>query len=174
MPQFIRVSLAYIVNYFTFPGVVIHELSHKFFCEEAGVRVLKASYFRFGNPIGYIIHETPKSVRVAFLISIGPFIINTLVALGASYVSSYLESGGYWRWILLWVGFSAGVHAFPSDADIGNVAFGRRGVIGFLGYVATFPFLSIFRIANRLRPYGFDLVYAVGLVATGVMVLGGD
>lgn len=159
--------LSYIVNYLTFPGVVIHELAHKIFCEQFGVVVFRVSYFRFGNPIGYVTHETPANLRAALGISMGPLFINSAAALGFSYLATYFSAGDYWKWILLWIGFSAGIHAFPSDADIRNVVAGRKGIVGFIGYIIAFPFLSLLRLANRLKPYGFDLIYATFLVYIG-------
>lgn len=167
MPQSIRAVLAYIVNYLTFPGVVIHELAHKIFCEEFGIPVRKVRYFRLGNPIGYVIHDRPGNIKQAFWISVGPLLVNTSSALLLSYASSYFPIEAYFKWILLWVSFSAGVHAFPSDTDIQNIAESRKGIGGMILYILLAPFLVLIRAANRLRPYGFDLVFALLLVISG-------
>lgn len=168
MYQVVQRVMSYLVNYLTFPGVVIHELAHKIFCEEFGVSVRKVRYFRLGNPIGYVIHDEPGNVMQAFWISVGPLLVNTIFALGASYAASYFNAGDYRGWTLLWIGFSAGVHAFPSDADISNVASGRKGLGGLIVYVFVFPIVLLLRLANKLRPYGFDLVYAITLTVVGL------
>lgn len=72
-----------LVALFTFPGVIVHEIAHQFFCRRAGVAVLDACYFRIGNPSGYVVHGYPAKTATIILISIAPFLTNILVgALG--------------------------------------------------------------------------------------------
>jgi hypothetical protein len=65
----------------TFPGVIIHEMAHMLFCRLSKVAVLDVCYFRFGNPAGYVMHEEPPNFGSAFLISVGPFIVNSLLCI---------------------------------------------------------------------------------------------
>ena len=71
----------WILSLITFPGVVMHEAGHKFFCDWAGVRVLEVCYFRFGNPAGFVVHESPRKFSQSFFISVGPLILGTLFSI---------------------------------------------------------------------------------------------
>lgn len=154
----------------TFPGVMVHEAAHRFFCDLAHVPVYKVSYFRLGNPSGYVIHGKVNGLKSAFLIAIGPLIVNTLVCMlltwpiifplfilgDASVSTMYL--------VLMWVGFSVGMHAFPSNQDMDNfvnvVKAGKK--VGLL-YLVAIPFALIVKLANVLKFLWFDLIYAVAI-----------
>ena len=45
----------YLYALITMPGVVLHELSHAFFCVFSGIKVHEVKLFRFGNPAGYVV-----------------------------------------------------------------------------------------------------------------------
>jgi hypothetical protein len=105
----------------TFPGIIVHEIAHLFFCRLFRVPVLKVCYFRFGNPAGYVIHETPHSVYQSLMISIGPFVFNSVVgaviaAPGAVPVLQFKARSPI-DCVLIWLGFSIAMHAFPSTGD---------------------------------------------------------
>ena len=109
-----------IISIVTFPGVIVHELAHQLFCRWFKVSVFEVCYFRFENPVGYVIHEpAPKSYQT-ILISVGPFIINTiiafLVAFPAAMQYKFGDANGF-DYILLYLGVSIGAHAFPSTGD---------------------------------------------------------
>jgi hypothetical protein len=40
----------------TFPGVILHETAHLFFCKLFKLQVYNVCYFRFGNPAGFVLH----------------------------------------------------------------------------------------------------------------------
>jgi hypothetical protein len=63
----------------TFPGVIVHELAHQLFCRWFRVPVLEVCYFRVDNPAGFVIHEPPAKSYHSLFISIGPFLINTIL-----------------------------------------------------------------------------------------------
>ncbi|NLK95331.1 MAG: DUF3267 domain-containing protein [Clostridiales bacterium] len=114
-----------VISILTFPGVIVHELAHQIFCRLFNVAVLDVCYFRFGNPTGYVIHEKPKNAATNILIGIGPFFINTIVgaiiALPAS-ISIFKFKMGFDpsyipEYILIWLGVSICMHAFPSTGD---------------------------------------------------------
>src|SRR5580658_7073055 len=69
----------WLIALLTFPGVICHEIAHRFFCDICGVPVYAACYIRVGNPAGYVVHGPVRSLKSAFLISIGPLIVNTLL-----------------------------------------------------------------------------------------------
>ena len=105
----------------TFPGVIIHEMAHQYFCRRARVAIFEVCYFRFGNPAGYVIHEIPKTGSQQVLIGVGPFIINTLLGAVISFPASIpalqFEAGSPLDYILIWLGVSIAMHAFPSTGD---------------------------------------------------------
>jgi len=47
----------------TFPGIILHEWAHKFFCDRTGVPVYKTCYFRLGNPAGYVYPRSDRQLR---------------------------------------------------------------------------------------------------------------
>lgn len=145
----------------TFPGVVIHELGHRIFCQLVGVRVYKTVYFRFGNPAGYVIHEAPARYSSTFLITVAPFIFNTIVALTMFFIAAHTS---VMTVLFYWLGFSIGMHAFPSSGDASSlwqhtIRIWRQNPLALLGL----PFVLLIVIANILRVIWFDLIYAAVL-----------
>ena len=154
----------------TFPGVIVHEIAHRFFADRAKVPVYEICYFRFGNPSGYVIHGEVKGLKNAFLISVGPFLINTglcavltFAAVLPYYVLEVENIGGVFM-LLLWVGFSAGMHAFPSNQDMENLTHEVRDAQGQgLLSIVTKGFVILFAMANALSVIWFDALYAAGV-----------
>jgi hypothetical protein len=115
----------WIVSIVTFPGVIVHEMAHQFACRLSRVAVLDVCYFRFGNPVGYVIHEKPISVYQNLIIGIGPFIFNTVLgaliaAPGAIPVLEF-ESAQPIDYFLIWLGVSIAMHSFPSTGDANSI-----------------------------------------------------
>ena len=150
---------SWLVSIITFPGVVIHEFAHKIFCDITGVRVQKVKYWKLGNPAGYVIHDEPTHLYQTFLISVGPLIVNTAIAILLACVSLRVQTSVTGRAILIWIAFAAGACAFPSDADAMNVV--EQG--GFLLY----PFFALIWLANKLRYFYFDFIYSALLLLIG-------
>ena len=53
------------INYLTFPGTILHELSHAVFATLTGARVTEISFFDFGITLGHVnyIPRGPKLMR---------------------------------------------------------------------------------------------------------------
>lgn len=120
-----------LVSLLTFPGVMLHEIAHRFMCDLQDVPVYAINYFSAGSKIaGHVVHQPTNSFRKALLIAIAPFIVNSLICilLTVPYGISFhlgthfiLDSHSLLLWtqgIIAWVGFSAGFHAIPSDQDV--------------------------------------------------------
>lgn len=109
----------------TFPGVVVHELAHRLFCWLFGVRVVKACYFRLGNPAGYVIYDAPDSAGQHIWICIGPFVVNTIIGAAVAYQASSrllpLGRAGLMDYVMMWLGVSIASHAFPSTGDARSI-----------------------------------------------------
>ena len=105
----------------TFPGVIVHELAHQLFCRLYKVPVFEVVYFQIKNPAGYVLHEIPRNKWQTIMISIGPFILNTLVgaliALPASLPVFKFNNAGPLDYLLIYLGVSIAMHAFPSTGD---------------------------------------------------------
>ena len=159
-----------LISALTFPGVIIHEWAHKFFCERMGVVVHKVKYFQLKNPAGYVMHEAPKTYAQTFWISIGPLIVNSLAAIILSLIATQTVSGGWFWLVLYWIAISAGMHSFPSDHDMKHVASASTEAIkkgGNILHYLAFPFVWLVWIANKLRFFWFDLIWAGILVSIG-------
>jgi hypothetical protein len=150
---------SWLVSVITFPGVIIHEFAHKLFCNLTGVHVQKVKYWKLGDPSGYVIHDEPTHLYQTFLISVGPLIVNTAIAIVLACVSLRVDTTLIGRAILVWIAFAAGACAFPSDADAINVV--KQG--GFFLY----PFFGLIWLANKLRYFYFDFLYATLLLCIG-------
>jgi hypothetical protein len=156
-----------LISLFTFPGVIIHEMAHRFFADLAGVPVYEVCYFRLGNPSGYVIHGKPVNVKQALLISVGPLIINTILCSAITIAAIYPwfifnSQMNTQECILIWLGLSIGMHAFPSNHDMASfsrIVKEKKSNV-FLILIAKM-IECIFQIANLLRFFWFDLIYAV-------------
>lgn len=154
----------------TFPGVIAHEIGHRLFADWSKIPVYKVCYFRAGNPAGYVVHGSVDSLKSSFLISVGPLIVNTLLCALITFSAVfpiYILEAEHYSWVfsvLLWVGLSMGMHAFPSNEDVENlvntVRNTKRG--GPLLLVTKF-FAGLLKLANALRVLWFDAIYAVGV-----------
>lgn len=158
----------FITSFLTFPGVMVHEFAHRIACALFGVRVRRAVYFRFGNPLGYVEHDTPRTYFAHFWISSAPLFLNTF--LEACIVFVLIKQPVHlvlWQVIVLaWVAFSLGVHAIPSDGDIKNILHVTRHPKSFFGFFAgilMFPIVAIVWVADTLKMFGFEIVYALAV-----------
>ena len=155
----------------TFPGVIVHEVGHLFFCKLRNVAVFDVCFFRFGNPAGYVIHEGTEDFTTSFLIAIGPFVVNSLLCIifcfpafvpvrifGQADLISY-----FW----IWLGVSIGMHAFPStqDARVLWRAAKKAMKSGNRLALVSFPLVVLIYVANILSFFWFDTLYglAIGL-----------
>ena len=62
---------------FYMPGVIIHELSHHFFCIIFNAKVTDVCYYNFSDSSGYVIHNRPKYLYQDVIIAIAPFLLNS-------------------------------------------------------------------------------------------------
>jgi len=155
-----------IIDFLTFPGVIMHEIAHKEFCAVTGVRVIKVKYLQFrGREAGYVIHEPAKNFLSTFLISTGPILINSFFCLIIAGIAFNMDGGilDVKKFLLFWLAFSIGAHSFPSDADAGVVLdYSKRQMIERMAifHVLSFPFYFAIKFMNFLRRFGFDYIYA--------------
>ncbi|MGE5610481.1 MAG: DUF3267 domain-containing protein [Bacillota bacterium] len=159
----------WLISLLTFPGVIVHEAAHFLFCRLLGVAVFDVCYFRVGNPAGYVIHEPTASFNKTFLISVGPFIVNSLLCILLCFPAfvpvRVFESKDAFSYLLIYLGVTIGMHAFPSTHDAQNLWRGAIAAAKGLNPLAvlSFPLVILIYIANALSFFWFDVFYGLGL-----------
>lgn len=166
----------WVLSILTFPGVIVHESAHLFFAVLAGVTVHDVSFFQISREkAGYVVHNMPRHIWQAFLISLGPLIVNTLLCgiLVGPYIRLNLNERNAWTYLVMWLGFSIGMHALPSNQDIRSfiATVKHHQGIGLL-YAASHLLLLFFGLVNMLRIFWVDLIYAVLVAFTAAAILG--
>jgi hypothetical protein len=115
----------FIITWFTFPGVIVHELAHALFCRLFGIKIYEVKYFHFttqwGEPAGWVMHAPSKHPWQDMLVGIGPFFVNTIlgavIAAPAAIPVLQFNGGDALDYFLIWLGVSIAMHAFPSTGD---------------------------------------------------------
>ena len=157
------------ISVLTFPGIIVHEFAHMLFCRLRKVAVLDACYFRIGNPAGYVVHENTGNFTTTFLISMGPFLVNTLlcllICLPAYMPIKFFDLEHPFSYFLIWLGVSIGMHAIPSNQDAENVYEQAREKVKEWNVLAllSFPVVGLIYLFNILRVFWADLIYGVAI-----------
>ena len=153
----------------TFPGVIVHEAAHMLACRMRGVAVLDVCFFRFGNPVGYVVHEEIHDFTTSFLVSVGPFFLNSLLCMLICFPVylpvQYFGISSPFSYFIMWLGVSIGMHAFPSTQDA-SVLFGEAKKAAAKGNplaILSFPVVVIIYIANILSVVWFDYIYGLAI-----------
>lgn len=159
-----------VISLVTFPGVIIHEFAHQIFCRLMRVPVYEVKYFQLGNPSGYVLHESPESPWKTFMISIGPFIINTLlgmliIAPAAIDLFTFWDYSNPLNLILGWIGFSTLMHAFPSTGDakvmIDHILKNKK--VNILVKILVAPVIGLIYLGALGSILWLDAFYALGI-----------
>jgi hypothetical protein len=160
-----------LVTLATFPGVIVHEVAHMWFCKLRGVAVFDVCFFRFGNPAGYVAHEEIEKFSTALLVSVGPFIVNSLLCMFICF-PAFLPMYRFGvkslpSYFLLWLGISIGMHAFPSIGD-GRALYQQAKKAASSGSILamlSFPLVVLIYLANIGNIFWLDYAYgaAIGL-----------
>ena len=109
---------------FYMPGVIIHELSHHFFCIIFNAKVKDVCYYNFRNSSGYVLHERPKHLYQDVLIATAPFFLNSLIGGLIAYPTIInklsilgITSLNWQDFFHLIISISIGMNAIPSKSD---------------------------------------------------------
>lgn len=161
----------FIIAIVTFPGVIVHEAAHMLFCKLRGVAVLDVCFFRIGNPCGYVYHEEINDFDTAFLVAVGPFIINSLLCIlicSPAFVPVRIFGvKNPLSYFLLWLGISIGMHAFPSTVDAKGLLHNAKKAIasGNMLALVAYPVVLLIYAANISSMFWGDYFYglAIGL-----------
>lgn len=151
----------------------MHELAHAWACRWMGIAVLKVCYFRFGNPLGYVLHERPEYAIQHIMVAAAPFFVSTLFALIVSLAAgllsaSHVLTGFHDQFMLsaLWLAFSIALHAFPSggDADaLWDDVTSRE--VSLFAKLLLVPVVALIRLAGLGAQLWLDALYAMLVVA---------
>lgn len=150
-----------IIAVITFPGVIIHEISHRFMCDIFKIPVYEVSYFSIGSErAGHVIHAATGSTKKNLLIGIAPLFFNSLVCMAFTFpLSSTSHISGepinnFFNGVLWWIGMCAGANAFPSNQDVSSTSATEEESI-------VFELIRLLIIAlNFLRKFWIDFIYA--------------
>ena len=166
-----------IVALLTFPGVILHEAAHLFFCKLFGLQVYDVRLLRLGNPAGYVIHGKTDNFAALFFVSIGPFVFNTalcvLFCTSAWFSLQGPKASRPLAYFFYWLGLSIGMHAIPSTADLSNLwamtpAKARQGnVLAIL----SLPLVAMLYVVNLGRVVWADLAYGIAVGILGPIAL---
>jgi hypothetical protein len=167
----------FVISAVTFPGVIVHELAHLLFCRWTDTKVMAVCYFRFGNPAGYVVHEPATSAWQAILISMGPFFLNSLLAIviGVPVVPKLVNFPGSLTAVdllLAWVAISVGMHAIPSRGDARSMwsqVFHASGLS--LAKIVVVPLAGLIYLLALGSVIWLDLAYGVAVVVALPMIL---
>lgn len=171
--------LRLLISYLTFPGIMAHEFAHAWACRRLGIQVHKVCYLRFGNPMGYVLHEPATSVRQHILVAVAPFFVSTVLALTASLAACGIARAPLFPEVRvvvapvsLWLSFAFALHAFPSSGDAdslwGDMA--SPGVSLF-GRLLLVPAVGMIRMVQAGARFWLDVLFALAVVAVPPAVL---
>ncbi|MDD3032903.1 MAG: metalloprotease family protein [Candidatus Pacebacteria bacterium] len=160
-----------IVTILTFPGVIVHEWAHKTMCELFGVKVHKVVYFSLlGRNNGYVLHDEPNNYAQVFGISVGPLFFNSLLTVISTIIAVQFFREDFLYYFLLWLAFSIGMHAFPSNGDAKNLMNYSKNVLKKWYnplnwfHLLTFPLVFLIWIMNELKIFWLDAAYSFLLI----------
>ena len=130
--------------------------------------VFDVCYFRVGNPAGYVIHENPRRASQQIWIGIGPFVVNTvvgaLIALPGAIPVLKFDAGRPLDFILIWLGVSIAMHAFPSTGDAKSI---WRGVtsrdVPVVGKIVATPIVALIYLGAVGSIFWLDLLYGIAV-----------
>ena len=162
----------FLISLATFPGVIVHELAHQLFCRWFKVPVFKVVYFQLSNPVGYVLHEVTSKKWQSIMISVGPFFINTivgaLIAFPAALPVFKFHNAGPLDYLLIYLGVSIAMHAFPSTGDANAIwkTVNESDTSIWVKLIA-YPVVGLIYLGSIGSFIWLDLLYGVG-VAIGL------
>jgi hypothetical protein len=166
-----------IIALLTFPGVIVHEAAHLFFCKLFKLPVYNVCFLRFGNPAGYVLHEKTDDFTTLFCVSIGPFVGNTLLCVifcTAAFLPVWeLKVSDPLAYFFYWLGLSIGMHAFPSTGDLSNLweMAPARAKRGNILAIVSLPLVAVLYVMNFARVVWADLGYGIAVGVLGPIAL---
>ena len=158
----------FLISALTFPGVIVHEFAHQLFCRLFRVPVYDVVYFQFKNPSGYVAHEPSEKPLSSFMISVGPFLVNTILGMlivfpAAIELFRFETKNNILVLILGWLGISILMHAFPStgDAKVMVQSILKNPDVNPAAKILTAPVIGLVYLGAFGSIMWLDLLYAI-------------
>lgn len=176
------VYVSYLLLGLTAPGIILHELAHKQMVEDLGLSVQSVCLFQLDDPAGYVTHDDPQNYLPMFAIAVAPLLLNSAVSYtGFVYAGYQIRTVGIGSLTTLehmivalglWAGISAGVHALPSQQDVGNIC--RKALENkYSPYVLLgLPVVAGLYALAKTKKYGSNLVFTAGIGYFAVRFIG--
>ena len=165
---------------FYMPGVIIHELSHHFFCIIFNAKVTDVCYYNFRDSSGYVIHNRPKYLYQDVLIATAPFLLNSFIGGLIAYptIINKLSTLGIaslnWQdFLRIIISISIGMSAIPSKDDglsIWNYVCDSNSnfLLKFFSKLIISPLVFLILLINLGSSYlKIDLLYGVCVCLIG-------
>ena len=165
-----------LISAVTFPGVVVHEFAHYLFCRWTRTQVLAVCFFRFGNPAGYVVHQLPDAPWKSVAISMGPFLINSVVGMAMAFPGTLklfvLGSPDWLDMVVVWLGLSVGMHAIPSRGDAKSMWSSVSGPrAGLVIKILVLPLVGLVYLMSIASIFWADLIYGAAICLGPPMLL---
>ena len=116
-----------IIALLTFPGVIMHEISHRLMCDIFKIPVYEVNYFNMGSKtVGYVKHHPTNNLAHTLWVGLAPLFFNSILCMLFTFpfnAALYITGESiptFFNTLLWWVGISLGANAFPSNQDIAN------------------------------------------------------
>lgn len=157
-----------VISILTFLGVIVHELAHQIFCYIMKIPVYEVKYFQFKNPSGYVIHERTNDPLKSFFISVGPFLINTILGIiimapVSIELIGFEDLNNILSLFLAWIGISILMHAFPSVVDgkglVDSIL--KNKDVNIFVKIITAPVIGLIYLGAIGSAIWLDLIYAI-------------
>lgn len=167
----------WLISIATFPGVIVHEAAHLVFCRLEKLAVFDVVFFRFGNPAGYVIHQSTDNFKSMWLVGMGPFFLNSALCVlfcSAAFVPVWeLGVADPLSYFLYWLGLSIGMHAFPSNQDMAGLwrLMPQAAKQGNLLAIISYPIVGLVYVLNLARFIWADLGYGIAIGILGPLAL---
>jgi hypothetical protein len=157
-----------LISILTFPGVIVHELAHQLFCRLYKIPVFEVVYFKTGNPAGYVLHEVVPNKFQHIMISIGPFLVNTvlgaIIAFPAVFPIFKLDNASLLDYMLIYLGVSIAMHAFPSRGDAQSILDGlKKDDTPILAKIFGYPIVGLIYLGSLGSFFWLDALYGVAV-----------
>ncbi|NVN90496.1 MAG: DUF3267 domain-containing protein [Desulfuromonadales bacterium] len=164
--------LRLLLSYLTFPGIIAHEFAHAWACRILGVHVEQVCYLRFGNPMGYVLHERPASAFQHILVATAPFFVSSLLALTASFTACLFsrsqlppETREIFSVLTMWLSFSMALHSFPSSGDANALWDDVLSPdVCFTAKTLLVPVVGLLRLSQLGSRCYVDILFAMAMV----------
>ena len=163
----------FLVSLLTFPGVVVHELAHALFCRIFSLEIYQIQYFKVtpvrGSASGFVLHKRSEKGWQNLLVSIGPFFLNTVVGavIGAPAAIPVFrfKAGDPLDFLLIWLGVSIAMHAFPSTGDAAVIwRTIKRPETNLIEKLFGYPIVGLIYLGALGSMLWLDVLYGIAVV----------